>query len=120
MVQVLMLGATNLPYALDQAVRRRFDKRIYIPLPEAPARASMFKIHLGDTPNSITQVPPAACLCCCCCCCRRRCCCGPRAAVLRRGPDVHGRLQSPLQRGPVALQAEAAWSWATRRAPLWL
>ena len=51
-----MLGATNLPYALDQAVRRRFDKRIYIPLPEAPARASMFKIHLGDTPNAITQV----------------------------------------------------------------
>ncbi|KAL4428167.1 hypothetical protein ABPG75_002256 [Micractinium tetrahymenae] len=53
--RVLMLGATNLPYALDQAVRRRFDKRIYIPLPEAPARASMFKIHLGDTPNSLTQ-----------------------------------------------------------------
>lgn len=53
--RVLMLGATNLPYALDQAVRRRFDKRIYIPLPEAPARANMFKIHLGDTPNSLTQ-----------------------------------------------------------------
>ena len=51
-----MLGATNLPYALDQAVRRRFDKRIYIPLPEAPARANMFKIHLGDTPHSLTQV----------------------------------------------------------------
>lgn len=53
--RVLMLGATNLPYALDNAVRRRFDKRIHIPLPEAPARASMFKIHLGDTPNAITQ-----------------------------------------------------------------
>ncbi|KAL4858781.1 Protein SUPPRESSOR OF K(+) TRANSPORT GROWTH DEFECT 1 [Chlorella vulgaris] len=53
--RVLMLGATNLPYSLDQAVRRRFDKRIYIPLPEAPARASMFKIHLGDTPNALTQ-----------------------------------------------------------------
>lgn len=53
--RVLMLGATNLPYALDQAVRRRFDKRIYIPLPESPARANMFKIHLGDTPNALTQ-----------------------------------------------------------------
>jgi vacuolar protein-sorting-associated protein 4 len=52
--RVLLLGATNLPYTLDQAVRRRFDKRIYIPLPEAPARANMFKIHLGDTPHSIT------------------------------------------------------------------
>ncbi|KAL6779965.1 VPS4 [Auxenochlorella protothecoides x Auxenochlorella symbiontica] len=53
--RVLMLGATNLPYSLDQAVRRRFDKRIHIPLPEAPARASMFRIHLGDTPNALTQ-----------------------------------------------------------------
>ena len=53
--RVMMLGATNLPYSLDQAVRRRFDKRIYIPLPEAPARANMFKIHLGDTPNALTQ-----------------------------------------------------------------
>jgi vacuolar protein-sorting-associated protein 4 len=51
--RVLVLGATNLPYSLDQAIRRRFDKRIYIPLPEAPARASMFKIHLGDTPNTL-------------------------------------------------------------------
>ena len=53
--RVLLLGATNLPYSLDQAVRRRFDKRIYIPLPEAPARANMFKIHLGDTPHALTQ-----------------------------------------------------------------
>jgi vacuolar protein-sorting-associated protein 4 len=53
--RVLMLGATNLPYNLDQAIRRRFDKRIYIPLPEAHARANIFKIHLGDTPNSLTD-----------------------------------------------------------------
>mmetsp|Transcript_7236 Transcript_7236/g.12519 ORF Transcript_7236/g.12519 Transcript_7236/m.12519 type:complete len:402 (-) Transcript_7236:113-1318(-) len=52
--QVLVLGATNMPYSLDQAVRRRFDKRIYIPLPESKARAHMFKVHLGDTPSSLT------------------------------------------------------------------
>ncbi len=28
---------------------------MYIPLPEQPARAQMFKIHLGDTPNALTQ-----------------------------------------------------------------
>ena len=53
--RVLVLAATNTPYQLDQAVRRRFDKRIYIPLPEAPARAHMFKVHLGETPHDLTE-----------------------------------------------------------------
>ncbi|CAN0511041.1 unnamed protein product, partial [Discosporangium mesarthrocarpum] len=46
-------GATNVPWELDPAMRRRFEKRIYIPLPEAPARAVMFKLHLGDTSNTL-------------------------------------------------------------------
>lgn len=33
----------------------RFEKRIYIPLPEAHARAAMFKLHLGTTQNSLTE-----------------------------------------------------------------
>ncbi|GAB5037111.1 vacuolar protein sorting-associated protein, partial [Nannochloropsis oceanica] len=53
--QVLILGATNIPWELDPAIRRRFEKRVYIPLPEASARAIMFKINLGDTPNSLTD-----------------------------------------------------------------
>jgi len=51
---VLVLAATNIPWALDAAIRRRFEKRIYIPLPEAQARANMFKIHLGNTPHKLT------------------------------------------------------------------
>ncbi|XP_042432245.1 protein SUPPRESSOR OF K(+) TRANSPORT GROWTH DEFECT 1-like isoform X2 [Zingiber officinale] len=53
--KVLVLAATNTPYALDQAVRRRFDKRIYIPLPDLKARQHMFKVHLGDTPHNLSE-----------------------------------------------------------------
>ncbi|XP_076470886.1 vacuolar protein sorting-associated protein 4B-like isoform X2 [Babylonia areolata] len=52
---VLVLGATNIPWSLDAAIRRRFEKRIYIPLPEAPARTEMFKLHLGSTAHSLTE-----------------------------------------------------------------
>jgi len=53
--QVLILGATNIPWELDAAIRRRFEKRVYIPLPEAEARSYMVKLHLGDTPSDLTD-----------------------------------------------------------------
>lgn len=52
---VLVLGATNLPWAIDSAMRRRFDKRVYIPLPATRARQRMFEIHLGDTPHTLSE-----------------------------------------------------------------
>ncbi|ETV96077.1 hypothetical protein H310_10718 [Aphanomyces invadans] len=52
---ILVLGATNVPWELDPAMRRRFEKRIYIPLPEVEARKVMLKIHLGDTPHSLND-----------------------------------------------------------------
>jgi len=52
---ILVLGASNVPWELDSAIRRRFEKRIYIPLPEVHARSSQFKIRLGKTPNNLTE-----------------------------------------------------------------
>jgi len=52
---VLVLGATNVPWELDSAIRRRFEKRIYIPLPDIQARSGMFKIRLGKTPHALTE-----------------------------------------------------------------
>ncbi|TUK08641.1 Beta-2-syntrophin [Bagarius yarrelli] len=33
----------------------KFEKRIYIPLPDEPARATMFRLHLGNTPHSLSD-----------------------------------------------------------------
>ncbi|XP_050398851.1 vacuolar protein sorting-associated protein 4 isoform X1 [Patella vulgata] len=52
---ILVLAATNIPWVLDSAIRRRFEKRIYIPLPEAPARTEMFKLHMGSTPHNLSD-----------------------------------------------------------------
>jgi len=43
--RIVVLGATNVPWELDPAVRRRFEKRIYIGLPEFDARREVFRIH---------------------------------------------------------------------------
>lgn len=50
-----MLGATNVPWELDNAIRRRFQKRVYISLPESAARAGIFKIHSGKTKSDLTE-----------------------------------------------------------------
>ncbi|KAI0791702.1 AAA-domain-containing protein [Abortiporus biennis] len=51
---VLVLGATNIPWQLDNAIKRRFEKRIYIPLPGPEARRQMFQLHVGDTKCELT------------------------------------------------------------------
>lgn len=50
---VLVLGATNMPWSLDDAILRRFQKRVYIPLPDEEARTELFKIELKKVPDNI-------------------------------------------------------------------
>jgi SpoVK/Ycf46/Vps4 family AAA+-type ATPase len=47
-LHVYLIGATNKPWALDQPFIRRFQKRIYIPLPDYNARLQMFKMFTTE------------------------------------------------------------------------
>lgn len=49
---LLFIGATNRPWMLDEAVLRpgRFDARIHVGLPDAPARLRLLEIYFGDKP----------------------------------------------------------------------
>jgi len=42
----ILLGATNCPWDLDGAVRRRFEKRVYIPLPDRDDRRALLSHEL--------------------------------------------------------------------------
>jgi katanin p60 ATPase-containing subunit A1 len=45
---VIVLGATNFPWDIDEALRRRLEKRIYIPLPDLNGRSALLRINLRE------------------------------------------------------------------------
>jgi transitional endoplasmic reticulum ATPase len=51
--RVLILAATNMPWDVDNAMKRtgRFDRQIFVPPPDEPARAEMFRIKLTPVPT---------------------------------------------------------------------
>jgi len=51
---LLVLAATNVPWAIDPAFRRpgRFDRTLFVPPPDEPARASILRILLQDRPGA--------------------------------------------------------------------
>ncbi|PTB62499.1 AAA-domain-containing protein [Trichoderma citrinoviride] len=53
--RVLVLAATNLPWAIDEAARRRFVRRQYIPLPEPQTRETHLRTLLRQQNHSLTD-----------------------------------------------------------------
>ena len=42
----MVLAASNIPWDLDEAIKRRLEKRIYIPLPTEVGRRKVFDINM--------------------------------------------------------------------------
>ena len=51
--RVLVLAATNCPWDIDEAARRRFVRRQYIPLPEAETRETQIRTLLGHQKHDL-------------------------------------------------------------------
>jgi transitional endoplasmic reticulum ATPase len=59
---VLILAATNAPWHLDPAFRRpgRFDRIIFVPPPDAPARAAVLRLMLRGKPADVVDFDAVA------------------------------------------------------------
>ncbi|KAK0611115.1 P-loop containing nucleoside triphosphate hydrolase protein [Immersiella caudata] len=53
--RVLVLAATNLPWIIDEAARRRFVRRQYIPLPESETRAVQIRTLLSQQKHTLSD-----------------------------------------------------------------
>lgn len=49
---LLIIGATNMPWRIDSAFRRpgRFDRVVFVPPPDLPARIELLRSHFSDLP----------------------------------------------------------------------
>jgi SpoVK/Ycf46/Vps4 family AAA+-type ATPase len=52
--KVLILAATNMPWDVDDAMKRpgRFDRQVFVPPPDVAARAEMLRAKLRDVPTA--------------------------------------------------------------------
>ena len=53
--RVLVLAATNMPWAIDEAARRRFVRRQYIPLPEGPTRGQHLRTLISHQNHDLSE-----------------------------------------------------------------
>lgn len=54
--RILVIGATNRPQELDEAVRRRFVRRLYVPLPTKDARQEIIKKIIRQVKHNLDQL----------------------------------------------------------------
>ena len=80
---LMVLAATNVPWRVDSALRRpgRFDRVLFVPPPDAPARKAIFDICLRDLPADSIDVEKLA-----------------RAADRFSGADIRAAVQNASEK----------------------
>jgi SpoVK/Ycf46/Vps4 family AAA+-type ATPase len=60
--QVLILAATNMPWDVDQAMKRpgRFARQVFVPPPDAVARARIIELALESVPHGLVDIASIA------------------------------------------------------------
>ncbi len=58
--KLIFIGATNKPWSLDDAMLSRFQRKVYVPLPDSHARRLIFNIHLKNAELDISMDELAA------------------------------------------------------------
>lgn len=53
--RILCIGATNRPQEIDEAARRRFVKRLYVPLPDYPARIQIARKLFSNQSHNLSE-----------------------------------------------------------------
>lgn len=53
--KLFIMAATNLPWSIDTAILRRFDKKVYIPLPDPVAREYLVRKKLEVLGEALTN-----------------------------------------------------------------
>jgi katanin p60 ATPase-containing subunit A1 len=60
--KIILISATNKPWDLDDAMVSRFQRKVYVPLPDKASRKRVFDIHLkgavlhGITPEELSEM----------------------------------------------------------------
>lgn len=52
--KVSVFATTNMPWELDVAALRRFERKILVPMPDSDVRAKIIEIHAG-TQHTLTE-----------------------------------------------------------------
>ena len=52
---IIVIGETNCPWEIRPALLRRFENKIYIPLPDLKTRIELIKKNLDKTTHNLTE-----------------------------------------------------------------